>query len=272
MYGELQRQLADACNTAIQEYWIHIFSLRIFVDSILTVCICPASPFSRGINPLVSFGPSQPTSLASMAIITSLEEIVKSKVDDPRKACETNRTGDAQGLICKRPVDKSAYAPPLGAMMAAAVYYDTAGVVEFCLEQGGPEAVQDPVMTFVAQRSAWKSYRLVIERKAVDINYVIPWYGDVLGNAATHDNLTIARFCLQHGADPNRNKVEEYMSVVGATAELGHLEMVQLLLNHGAVLHGSGASVLAGEKGQKDMVKLLLAKGADINEMGVEDP
>lgn len=37
-------------------------------------------------------------------------------------------------------------------------------------------------------------------------------------------------------------------------------------------MKGSGAIVMAAAEGKSDMVKFLLSKGADINEMGIEQP
>lgn len=49
------------------------------------------------------------------------------------------------------------------------------------------------------------------------------------------------------------------------------VEVADLLLQHGAKMEGSGAIVLAAEEGKLDMVKFLLEKGADIDEIGLKD-
>ncbi len=67
------------------------------------------------------------------------------------------------------------------------------------------------------------------------------------------------------------NRVDYFKSVLAAAAESGHIEVIELLLQHGAQLKDSGAIVLAAEEGQVDMIRFLLKKGADINEIGVED-
>lgn len=149
--------------------------------------------------------------------------------------------------------------------MAAAVYHDSSAIVAYCLSRKAKTI--DPIMTFIAQLGAWKSYRLIIEAGAIEINYVVPWYGDILSTVATNNNLEMARFCLEHGADPNRNRVDEYKTVIAATAELGYVDMVALLLEYGAVLKGSGAIILAAEEGEVEMVRFLLKMGADVDEL-----
>lgn len=103
-------------------------------------------------------------------------------------------------------------------------------------------------------------------------NYYIPWFGDILSNAATHDDFEIATICLSYGADPNANLVDEHMSILAAVAELASVGMARLLLKHGARLRGSGAIVKAAEAGKLEMVRVLLEEGADVNEIGIEHP
>lgn len=45
--------------------------------------------------------------------------------------------------------------------------------------------------------------------------------------------------------------------------------MVATLLDYGAQLNGSGAPVLAAEKGNLEIVKRLKARGANVDEMGI---
>ncbi|EYE90702.1 ankyrin repeat domain-containing protein, partial [Aspergillus ruber CBS 135680] len=184
--------------------------------------------------------------------------------------CESDQPDTLENVIQQRALITPDYIPPLSTIMAAAVYHDSSAIVANCLSK--KTKVVDPIMTFIAQRGAWKSYKLIIEAGAIDINYVIPWYGDILSTVATNNDLKMAQFCLEHGADPNRNRVDEYKTVIAATAELGYVDMVALLLEYGAVLKGSGAIVLAAEEGEIEMVRFLLERGADVDEVGVEDP
>lgn len=206
-----------------------------------------------------------------MVVGKSLEDLIRSKLDDELLSiCESNQPDTLDNVLQERASTTPSYNPPLSTIMTAAVYHDSSAIVAYCLSKK-TEPV-DPVMTFVAQRNAWKSYKLLVEAGSIDINHVVPWYGDILSTVATNNNLPMARFCLEHGANPNRNRVDEYKTVLAATAELGYVDMVALLLDYGAVLKGSGAIVLAADEGEVEMVKFLLERGADVDEVGVEDP
>lgn len=99
--------------------------------------------------------------------------------------------------------------------------------------------------------------------------------GTVLSVAATSGLHSWAKFCLEQGADPNYDKpVDEHKTILAGAAENGKVDIVALLLEHGARLKGSGAIAGAAEAGETQAVKFLLESGNDfdINEMGVEHP
>jgi len=80
------------------------------------------------------------------------------------------------------------------------------------------------------------------------------------------------QWLLEHGADPNSGHLlADSTSAIGAAAELGSLDLADLLVRHGAKVSGSGALAAAAESGHMDMVSWLLDRGADIDEMGVHD-
>ena len=107
----------------------------------------------------------------------------------------------------------------------------------------------------------------------LDINTYIPWWGDILSNVARRNDLEWTSLCLHHGANPNLHLVDEHKSLLAAVAELSSVEIARLLIERGgAQVKGSGAIVMAAEEGKLDMVKLLLDKGADVNEVGIEHP
>jgi ankyrin repeat protein len=74
---------------------------------------------------------------------------------------------------------------------------------------------------------------------------------------------------LEHGADPNWVFGAYYVGpghhLYEATRH-SSLEVVKLLLKHGAVIRQSGAFHLAAEKARTDVMKMLLDYGAEINE------
>jgi ankyrin repeat protein len=90
-----------------------------------------------------------------------------------------------------------------------------------------------------------------------------------LHTAATLGHLTVARFLLDSGADPNvANKWGQtplYLAV-----QNGHKSLVELLLTHGAkvqIAEGSGYTPLhiAAQKGFRSIIDVLLVHGADVN-------
>ena len=112
----------------------------------------------------------------------------------------------------------------------------------------------------------------MLTAKAVDSNVHLGYAGDMLTNAAIEDDIEFTRLCLTHGADPNRHLFEDMKTALAAVAETASVAMAALLFDHGAILHGSGAIVLAAEAGKVEMVEFLLERGADVNEMGVWHP
>jgi hypothetical protein len=85
----------------------------------------------------------------------------------------------------------------------------------------------------------------------------------------TSDRTPLIRFMLQSGADPNwvfgAYHVGPGHHLYEATRRAS-LEVVRLLLNHGAVIRQSGAMHLAAEKCSIDVMTLLLEHGAEVNE------
>ncbi|WP_420584751.1 ankyrin repeat domain-containing protein [Ruegeria sp.] len=74
------------------------------------------------------------------------------------------------------------------------------------------------------------------------------------------DNMPLARWLLEHGANPDDNE-----SLYHST-ELGHTEGLRLLLEHGANPKGTNALPRAIDFNSTDAVRLLLEHGADPNE------
>ena len=87
-------------------------------------------------------------------------------------------------------------------------------------------------------------------------------YG-ALGHA---DNMALAAWLLEHGADPNDDE-----SLYHST-ELGHHEGLKLLLTHGADPAGTNALARALDFDDLEAVRLLLAAGADPDEGGAPHP
>ncbi|ODM15093.1 hypothetical protein SI65_09589 [Aspergillus cristatus] len=192
--------------------------------------------------------------------------------EDLLAACRENRRADLETLISNRRANNNEVCRyTLSNLLKEAVLHDSADVVAFCLEQGAI-VYEEPLLWTVFANDAFASYSVLIQHRAIDPNRVLPCYGDLLGVLIVENKLEGVRCCLENGANPNENLLEEYKTALAAAAERGNIAMVELLLDHGAWTKESGALILAAEKGDTEMVRFLLSKGLDINEMGVKGP
>ena len=185
-------------------------------------------------------------------------------------ACQKGDLEAVKRTISQLKASNPAYQPPYPSILQAATSKDRTQVVKYCLDHRTP--VTSQVLKIVRIAKAKDVYKLLLDTNAIDVNHYIPWFGDILSNAATHDDFEMATICLSHGADPNANLVDEHMSILAAVAEQASVGMARLLLKHGARLRGSGAIVMAAEAGKLEMVSMLLEEGADVNEVGIEHP
>ena len=185
-------------------------------------------------------------------------------------ASQKGDLGAAKRTISQLKASNPAYKPPFSSILRAATSKDRANVVKSCLDQSTP--VTPEVMKIILINRTKDVLKILLDTNAIDVNYYIPWFDDMLSNAATHDDFEMANICLSHGADPNANLVEEHMSILAAVADLTSVGMARLLLEHGARLCGSGTVIKAAEAGKLEMVRVLLEEGADVNEAGIEHP
>lgn len=153
-------------------------------------------------------------------------------------------------------------------MLETAAFHDNPDVASYCLKLGAP--ITDAVMAEIIRCHSFATYKVLVSH-GLDTNRDVPWFGDILIVACQDSDISWARFCLENSADPNLHMVDDSMYALTATAEMSTVEVADLLLQHGAKMEGSGAIVLAAEEGKLDMVKFLLEKGAEIDEIGLKD-
>jgi len=89
-----------------------------------------------------------------------------------------------------------------------------------------------------------------------------------MGQSEVPANLSAARELIAKGADVNA--VDSGQTLLIRAAQNGHIEMMRLLLGHGADVNGRDdrgrtALMVAAGSDDVDMVELLLSKGADVN-------
>lgn len=178
-------------------------------------------------------------------------------------ACKSGDLSAVASLYEQRPEQSQTIINSLLILSAA---YNKPTIASYALSNGAK--VTTPVMTNIAGASAFETHKVLISTESIDINYYVPWYGDMLSMAVMGDNLDWVRFCLENGADPQLHRVNGYKTTVAAAAERASTGVINLLLQYGCPLKSSGALVFAAEKGRLDVVKDLIAKGADVNEPG----
>ena len=83
--------------------------------------------------------------------------------------------------------------------------------------------------------------------------------------AVKNGDLVLVKSLLNQGADINSYDDNDY--VLKISAEKGHLEVVEYLVEHGVDIHtkNNQALIFASIKGHLDVVKYLVEKGADIH-------
>lgn len=82
-------------------------------------------------------------------------------------------------------------------------------------------------------------------------------------------NLNLVRYMMESGFDPNGDWVPGSTRSGNLYIACGDacLEIVECLLEHGAVVAHSGATRVAARKGRIDVLEALLQNGADLNEI-----
>lgn len=189
--------------------------------------------------------------------------------EELHEACLTGDDDAIKAFVSHQQAANDANSPRWPALMYTATSKDHGSIVQYCLDNGAK--VTNDVMKILLINRSKETYTLLLDAKAVDINYYIPWFGDILGNVATDNDREWTGFCLRHGADPNKNLRDEHKSLLAAVAGFASVEKVNMLDgNGGAAVRGSGAIVMAAEEGKLDMVKYSLDNGAEINEFGIE--
>lgn len=200
-----------------------------------------------------------------------MEAKIKATLGDKlHSACENGDLHTSIEHITLQKAGKSFYTPPLSEMLYTATGKDRLNVVKYCIDNGA--VITDNVIKKLLICRAKETYLFLLRSKALDVDYYIPWFGDILSNVATAGDMKWVELCLAHGADPNQNLVDEHKSILAAVAELVSIPIAALLVSHGAQVTGSGAIVVAAEEGKLQMVEYLLENGANIDEIGIEHP
>ncbi|KAH8422609.1 ankyrin repeat domain-containing protein [Aspergillus melleus] len=99
------------------------------------------------------------------------------------------------------------------------------------------------------------------------VNHPMDKIGSPLTVAIQRQDVEMVRFLLSKGADANDQYWIPNDTVLARAASLPSLEIMTLLLEHGASVQSSQALKGAAESGHVDAATVLLAHGADVNEV-----
>lgn len=192
-------------------------------------------------------------------------QIERTLGDELRQACQNGSLDDTRRIISQKEASDPLHKVPFPELLYKSLEKDNLHITQFCLEHGA--TVTDTMLKKIMICRATNTYTYLLASRLVDINHYIPWWGDVLSNFVLDNDLEGAQLCLSHGADPNKNLVDEYQSILSVAAEAASLDMVKLLVEQGgARVKGSGALIMAAQRGKLAMAEYLLAHGADIDE------
>ena len=178
-------------------------------------------------------------------------------------ACETGDLSTARNLYAA--LSPSEQQSSLFDMILIASRTGAAAIVQFCIDHGA-------AITWVVTNEATKFpevCKIPTTAGGMDINEDWETAGDILIDAVWERNITFAKWLLKHGADPNSGHAMDGSSAIAAAAELGRLDLAQLLVAYKTNVSGTGALSAAAGKGHVDMVRYLLVQGADVDELGV---
>ena len=124
-------------------------------------------------------------------------------------------------------------------------------------QTGVPLLNSQDVLNKIVDGLSFETHKFLVEEGAAEVDWPVPRHGD---------RLAWAEFCIRHGADVNAFSPLSGEILLAMTARRSLVEMVDLLLHHGASLHDSGAVVAAAGDGRLDTLSVLLGRGANIRE------
>jgi hypothetical protein len=180
-------------------------------------------------------------------------------------ACSQNDVIRVEALTSTNPTNWSA-------AVIAAASNEAGAVVTYCLRARSCNGVLDAALRCILEDEELDpAYRFLDEANFVNVNHCIEGTGSMLGVLAGESNNkrhSLMQYMLEKGANPNeRVDIEDNMFALTAAAGHSDRKIVELLLDYGAQISGSGALTLAAERGNVDNVECLLGRGADVNEM-----
>ncbi|KAF9552382.1 ankyrin [Agrocybe pediades] len=157
---------------------------------------------------------------------------------------------------------------PLQAGLIAAAESGQGEVVRSLLNSGFE--VSPDVILAASESGSTQVFQAMIDC-GWDINQSAGHTGDALSHAAADDGTDLARFLLEHGADPNKNERAGMWTALDLAVMHASPATAQLLIDHGAAIQNTNALIIAAQDGRIDMLELLLNNGAKVDEVPEND-
>ena len=127
---------------------------------------------------------------------------------------------------------------------------------------------RDTVVATIDGRNGLEVFRIFVETWPGVVELDMGHLGNPLAYAVVKDHIQLTKFLLDEGADPNRRCLAHTGSghYLRQSVKSSSLEIIKILLQHGARIQLSGAIREAARLGRVDVLELLLNNGADVNE------
>ena len=165
-------------------------------------------------------------------------------------------------LDCQNPVLGEPQ-PSLEHILCRAIMSKDYTLVRACISHGA--RLNDWVYGAVSQAMSLELLQILVPA-GLDVNHKEDRIGGYIAATASCNQMDLARYLLQHGADPNCNPLADLNPALNMAVKGNFMEMAELLIKYGAKVNGLGALAMAAEYGQFEMMELLFQYGADVND------
>lgn len=170
-----------------------------------------------------------------------------------------------QVRACLQRLDASQQRQAIDSMTLTSAEKGHADLLEYCLQHGGN--VTDRVAHLAVTSGSTEAYKVLLSA-GLDVNTSFGYSGNALLVALRRNDQRMTSFLLSRGAEPNGHQLlSGCYGPLAVAAYWASLNIVRLLVTHGARIEQSLALQLAAKAGRTDVLQYLLDKGADVNEV-----
>ncbi|KAE8372707.1 ankyrin repeat-containing domain protein [Aspergillus bertholletiae] len=152
-------------------------------------------------------------------------------------------------------------------MLCRAIFSRDIELIQLCLSHGAK--LDSWVHESIGRNCTFELLQIFVPA-GLDINYNVDRIGGYLTIAVRGDNPKFVDYLLEHGADPNKNPLGDSFPALSLAVQDNQIEMVEMLIRHGAQVNGMGALGAAAKYRRFNMMELLFRHGADINDNAKE--